>query len=91
MREHGFSLTRILLYKDRIVDSERIWVNENRYSRIFYAVYKNWDFEYTVVNIGPVNIKRRICVRQTQILVRIRSPWINTAEILVHIKTSLTK
>ena len=41
MREYGFSVTRSLPYKDRIVDSvlygkER--VRENPYSRIFYAV-----------------------------------------------------
>ena len=34
MREYGFSLTRILPYK------EKIRVSENPYSRIFYALYK---------------------------------------------------
>ena len=41
MREYGFYLTRILPYKDRIVDSVlngRKRVGENPYSRIFYAV-----------------------------------------------------
>ena len=42
MREYGFSLTRILPSKGRIVDSVflygRIRVSENPYSRIFYAV-----------------------------------------------------
>ena len=38
----GFSLTRILLYTDRIVDSVlygRMRVNEKLYSNIFYAVH----------------------------------------------------
>ena len=41
MREHGFSLTRILSNKERVYDSALIRenaVSENRYSRIFYAV-----------------------------------------------------
>ena len=41
MREYGFLLTRILPYKDRIVNSVLIqenMVSENQYSRIFYAV-----------------------------------------------------
>ena len=44
MREYGFSLTRILQYKNRIYDSvlirenTRIWVSENPYSCIFYLV-----------------------------------------------------
>ena len=43
MQEKGFSLTRILPYKDRIVYSVLLWentVSENPYSRIFYAVLK---------------------------------------------------
>ena len=43
MRDYGFSLTHILLYKDRIVDSVligRMRVSENSYSRIFYAVLR---------------------------------------------------
>ena len=35
MQECGFSLTRILLYKDK---TGRIRVTENPYPRIFYAV-----------------------------------------------------
>ena len=41
MRKSGFSLTRVLPYKDRVYDSVLIrenTVNENPYSRIFYAV-----------------------------------------------------
>ena len=39
MREYGFSLTRILPYKDNILSLYgRIRVSENLYSRIFYAV-----------------------------------------------------
>ena len=41
MREYGFSLTRILPYKDRICSSVFIRenkVSENHYSHIFYAV-----------------------------------------------------
>ena len=34
MQEHGFLLTLILAYNDRI---ERIRFSENPYSRIFYA------------------------------------------------------
>ena len=47
MREYGFLLTRILPYKNRIIDSVLIqenMVSENQYSRIFYAV-KNCFFE----------------------------------------------
>ena len=42
MREYGFSLTRILPYKDRIYDSvltPRIRVSENSSSPISYAVF----------------------------------------------------
>ena len=42
MRECGFSVTRILPYKDKIVDLSlygRIRFTENPYSRIFYAEY----------------------------------------------------
>ena len=35
MRENGFSLTRVLSYKDRIVDEN---LSKNLHSRIFYAV-----------------------------------------------------
>ena len=38
MREYGFSLTRILPYKDRIYESVLIRENTGQYSRIFYAV-----------------------------------------------------
>ena len=41
MGENGFSLTRILPYKDRIADSHFVRekaVSKNPYSRIFYAV-----------------------------------------------------
>ena len=42
MQEHGFSLTRIVLYKDKLFDFAlyvRMRVSENLYSRIFYAVF----------------------------------------------------
>ena len=49
MREYGFSLARILQYKDRIVDSVLIrenMVNENPYSRILYAVKRTLVWNY---------------------------------------------
>ena len=42
MQEHGFSLTRIVLYKDKLFDFAlyvRMRVSKNLYSRIFYAVF----------------------------------------------------
>ena len=47
MREYGLSLTRILPYKDKIVDSvliREITVSENPYSCIFYAVKKEMRY-----------------------------------------------
>ena len=42
MLEYGFSLTRIFQHKDRIFDSVllygKIWVRENSYCSIFYAL-----------------------------------------------------
>ena len=46
MREYGFSLTRILSYKDKIGDfvlTRENTVSENPYSRIFYVVCSQSD------------------------------------------------
>ena len=46
MREYEFLLTRLVLYKDRIVDF--VFIQESKgqwkpYSRIFYAVMAYWS------------------------------------------------
>ena len=62
MREYGFSLTRILPYKDRIVDS----VSENPYSRIFYAVdhlfstHVKFSDKLTILTPGYAHVRVRI-------------------------------
>ena len=63
MRDYGFSLTHILPYKDRIVDSVligRMRVSENSYSRIFYAVLrKHFGESCTFQIIGKVKATQR--------------------------------
>ena len=55
MREHWFSLTRILLYKDKIYDfylNRRTRVSENPHFRTFYATL----LAFNKVNVSSLQI-----------------------------------
>ena len=41
MREYGFSLTRILPYRDRIIDSVLIWENTGQWKPVFFSILWN--------------------------------------------------
>lgn len=63
MREYGFSLARILLYKDNIFDSVLIWGNTSQIKSEFWRILRNmedWCFFVTWFFRPPLGKQAKI-------------------------------